>query len=292
MSIKYSNYEHDIEKNDINFGNQKKLTCDCWKNNTFYCKKHEHKIEKLGNDCINCKNKFNNSNFQVNLQPQSQWPRCISCNKFAYISNHATKVKCQNHGCFCYNCYLEKGIELSWKGIRICTFHDKCLIFEGKAAQKRFNDGDKILIENEAFENFTEELTCEICYTKGNIVQLTNKTICKKCNSTEPKFRIRDEQNDYDDNLSRKKVSEKMMQKEEEQELKPSYDEMQKILREIQNSLSKKDNELFYTKKKLYEYQNEREDLLNRIKILEQQNERMENFLHSKKNIYNYPNEK
>ena len=97
-----------------------------------------------------------NSNF-------SEWPNCTQCQRKAYISRYAEKAKCLYYyengmqGNICSNCISEYEKEEQFyglKGVYICKIHNACLVFESKAAKKRFNEDDKA---QEEFEKFKQQ---------------------------------------------------------------------------------------------------------------------------------------
>ena len=158
----------------------KKIKCSCWNKYSKYCDKHQHQPMIENGKCMMCPKVEN----VIKVKEAREVSKiCRECN--ITIHQMAMKSKCQAGDYYCYNCYLKIPHRLEKEeDMKRCPIHYQCVVFESKAAKKRWNDLDEEIqirgLDN-LFELELKECQCPYCYKIGTLWRDGNEIFCKRC---------------------------------------------------------------------------------------------------------------
>jgi hypothetical protein len=171
-----------------------KSKCTCWNYCSKFCEKHQHQPRIEDGKCLLCPKSSNV--IQANQKAKENL-KCSECN--VYIDHFAMKTKCQAGENYCRKCYkdIQNKIEEDDEEMKRCPKHYQCIVFESKAAKKRFNDYDyevQVQLLDKIFKEELKECTCSTCFKVGTLWLNGCETLCKNCDRVEKLER--DEKND------------------------------------------------------------------------------------------------
>src|ERR1051325_1443050 len=141
---------------------QQKNKCTCWNHYSRFCEKHQHEPMIEDGRCLLCPK--SSIIVQANQKAKENL-KCSAC--YTYIDHFAMKTKCQAGDSYCRKCYknIQNKIEEDDEEMKRCPKHYQCIVFESKAARKRFNDYDheiQIQLLDKIFKEDLKECACKI----------------------------------------------------------------------------------------------------------------------------------